>query len=99
VDSPSDFLIEAAIPTDVIALVPGSVAFENVLLPFFATAEELHVLVAERLDAGLLEKMEFIFRRRVRPYFAREAAILLAILHYYGMSVYEEIPSMLVSTT
>jgi hypothetical protein len=95
----SDFLIEAAISPDVIALVPGPLAFENVLLPFSATEGYICILFAQTPDDELLQKLEFILGRRVRPSAARKEAILAAIDHYYGPAAYETVPAMLISTT
>jgi hypothetical protein len=46
-DSSSDYLIEAGISPEVIALVPEPVARENVLLPFSATKDAIKILFAE----------------------------------------------------
>jgi type IV pilus assembly protein PilB len=99
VDTTSDFLIEAGISPEVVALVPGSVALENVLLPFSATEDTIRILFAEPPDEELLQKLAFILQREVTPALARRVAILAAIDHYYVRSAYESVPAMLVSTT
>jgi hypothetical protein len=98
-DTTTDFLIEAAISSEIIALVPGPVALENVLLPFSATEESIGILFAEPPDEELLQKLVFILRREVKPALANRVAILEAISHYYGPSAYEKLPSLLISTT
>ena len=62
-DSTSDFLIEAGISAEVIDLVPGPVALENVLLPFSATTDTISILFAEPPDDELLQKLAFILGR------------------------------------
>ena len=98
-DSTSDYLIEAGISPEVIALVPGPVALENGLLPFSATKDTICILFAEPPDYELLQKLAFILRREVSPALAKRVAILAAIDHYYGCSAYEAVPAMLISTT
>jgi type IV pilus assembly protein PilB len=83
-DSSGDYLIEAGIAPAVIALVPGPVARENVLLPFSATPGAVQILFAEPPDVDLLLKLNYILRRDIQPALARRAAILAAIEHYYG---------------
>ena len=83
-DSSSDYLIEAGISPEVIALIPEPVARENVLLPFSASQNGIKILVAESPDIDLLLKLNYILRRDIVPALARRAAILTAIDHYYG---------------
>jgi hypothetical protein len=97
--STTDFLIEAGISPEVIALVPGPIALEHTLLPFAATEKAISILFAEQPNEELRAKLGFIFRREVRPALGRRAAILAAIEHYYGDRVYETLPSAFISTT
>jgi hypothetical protein len=83
-DSSSDYLIEAEISPEVIALVPEPIARENVLLPFAATKDAIKLLFAELPDFDLGLKLNYILRRDVHPALARRAAIVKAIDHYYG---------------
>jgi type IV pilus assembly protein PilB len=85
-DSSSDYLIEAGISPEVIALVPEPVARENVLLPFSATKDAIKILFAETPDVDLLVKLNYILHRDLHPALAKRAAILAAIDHYYGPS-------------
>jgi hypothetical protein len=89
IDSSSDYLIEAGISPGVIALVPGPIARENVLLPYSATKDTIKILFAEPADIDLLLKLNYILRRSVHPALARRVAILAAIDHYYGCSAHE----------
>ena len=98
-ETTSDFLIEAGISAEVLALVPGSVALENVMLPFFATEKNISILFAAQPDEELLQKLAFILRRTVLPSLANRDAILAAIDHYYGRSACEAEQGLLVSTT
>lgn len=98
-DTTSDFLIEAGISCEVIALVPGPIALENVLLPFSAAEDSISILFAAQPDEELLQKLTFILRRQVVPSLAERTAIVAAIDHYYGLGAYESEPSMLVSRT
>jgi type IV pilus assembly protein PilB len=88
-DSSSDYLIEAGISPEVIALVPEAVARENVLLPFSTTKDAIKILFAEPPDDELLIKLNFILRRNLIPALARRVAILAAIDHYYGSSAHQ----------
>ena len=88
-DSSSDYLIAARISPEVIALVPGPIARENVLLPFSATKDAIKILFAEPPDSELLLKLNFILRRDVSPAIASRVAILAAIDHYYGTSAHQ----------
>ncbi len=83
-DSSSDYLIEAGIPPEVIALVPEPIARENTLLPFSTTGNVVKILFAEFPELELLEKLAYILNRGVQPAMARRAALLAAIDHYYG---------------
>lgn len=85
-DSSSDYLIEAGISPEVIALVPEPVARENVLLPFAAPKGGIKILFAEPPDVDLLLKLNYMLRRDIYPALARRVAILAAIDHYYGCS-------------
>jgi type IV pilus assembly protein PilB len=85
-DSSSDYLIEAGISPEVIALVPEPVARENVLLPFAATKNALTILFAEPPDVDLVLKLNYILRLDIHPALASRVAILTAIDHYYGSS-------------
>ena len=85
-DSSSDYLIEAGISPEVIALVPEPVARENVLLPFSATKGAIKILFAEMPDVDLLVKLNYILHRDLHPALANRAAIVAAIDHYYGPS-------------
>ena len=85
-DSASDYLIKAEISSEVIALVPGPIARESVLLPFSATSNTIKILFAEPPDFDLLQKLNYILRRDVYPALASRVAILAAIDHYYGRS-------------
>jgi len=87
-DSSSDYLIEAGISPDVIALVPEPVARENTLLPFSATQNAVKILFAESPDIDLVLKLNYILRRDIFPAVARRAAIAAAIDHYYGCSAH-----------
>ncbi len=83
-DSSSDYLIEAGISPDVIALVPEPIARENTLLPFSVTGNTVKILFPEFPELELLEKLVYILNRGVQPAVARRAALLTAIDHYYG---------------
>ena len=85
-DSSSDYLIEAGISPEVIALVPEPIARENVLLPFSATKNAIKILFAEFPETDVLLKLAYILRRDIHPALARRAALLAAIEHYYGRS-------------
>jgi type IV pilus assembly protein PilB len=85
-DSSSDYLIEAGLSPEVIALVPEPIARENVLLPFSASGNAIKILFAESPDIDLLQKLQYLLRRDLYPALANRAAILKAIDHYYGRS-------------
>ena len=85
-DSSSDYLIEAGISPEVIALIPAAVARENVLHPFSAPKGAIKILFAEPPDFDLLTKLSYILRRDIYPALASRAALLAAIDHYYRPS-------------
>src|SRR5262245_43997246 len=63
------------IPSSVIALVPESVARENVVLPLEMTDERIRVALANALDLEVLDKLRFILNREIDPVVASKDAI------------------------
>jgi tetratricopeptide (TPR) repeat protein len=91
-------LAEMTIPPAIIELVPESVARENVVLPVSLDGRALTVAMAE-LDLDVLEKLQFILNREIRPALAVCCQIVEAINRHYGPSETESVDSMLAEFT
>jgi type IV pilus assembly protein PilB len=87
------------IPSSVIALVPESVARENVVLPLEMNDDRIRVAVANALDLEVLDKLRFILNREIDPVVASKDAIQNAINRHYGQSETESVDSMLAEFT
>src|SRR5262249_13389651 len=83
------------IPQAVIGCVPESVAGENLVLPVSLEGRVLTVAMADPTDADVLQKLEFILNRHIRPALAPRQQIVDAINRYYGQSETESVDSML----
>src|SRR5579872_755939 len=77
------------ISSDVIELIPESVARENCLLPLASKRALLHVALSDPTNRELIDKLEFILGREVKVHFAPREAVLQAIdRHYPSEPVY-----------
>lgn len=83
----------------VIELVPESVARENCILPVAFEAPVLVVATADPASQDILQKLEFILNRPVRPVLAYRAQIIEAITRHYGESETQSVDSMLMEFT
>jgi type IV pilus assembly protein PilB len=87
------------IPNSVIALVPESVARENVVIPLELVDERIRVAMPNALDLEVLDKLRFILNREVDPVVASKDAIQNAINRHYGQTETESVDSMLAEFT
>jgi type IV pilus assembly protein PilB len=87
------------IPQSVIALIPESVARENVVIPIAMVDERLRVAMVNALDLDVIDKLRFMTNRDVDPVVAPKDAIQTAINRHYGGTETESVDSMLMEFT
>ena len=87
------------IPQSVIALIPESVARENIVIPIAMVDERLRVAMVNALDLDVIDKLRFMTNRDVDPVVAPKEAIQTAINRHYGGSETESVDSMLMEFT
>jgi type IV pilus assembly protein PilB len=87
------------IPPSVIAMVPESVARENIVVPLGLENEALRVAISDPMAYDVLEKLHFILARDIKVAVAPKDAILEAINRHYGQSETESVDSMLAEFT
>ena len=87
------------IPQSVIALIPESVARENVVIPVTLVDERLRVAMSNALDLDVIDKLRFMVNREIDPVVAPKEAIQTAINRFYGGSETESVDSMLMEFT
>ncbi len=92
-------LASMEIPQSVIALIPESVARENVVIPIAMVDERLRVAMSNALDLDVIDKLRFMTNRDVDPVVAPKEAIQTAINRHYGGSETESVDSMLMEFT
>ena len=100
--TPSDtleLLGTANIAPDVIALVPASVARENVVIPLSYDGETITFAAADPDNIATMDKLRFILAKNVRFVTARRDSILAAIERHYGRPRTESVDSMLAEFT
>lgn len=88
-------LEDVDIPSEVIEMMPESVARENVVLPYKVDDSELTVLISNPRDVDTPEKLRFILARDIRIALAPRTAILEAINRLYGQVEGESADSIL----
>jgi type IV pilus assembly protein PilB len=87
------------IPQSVIALIPESVARENIVIPITLVDERLRVAMSNALDLDVIDKLRFMVNREIDPVVAPKEAIQTAINRFYGGSETESVDSMLMEFT
>ena len=87
------------IPQSVIALIPESVARENIVIPIAMVDERLRVAMSNALDLDIIDKLRFMTNRDVDPVVAPKEAIQTAINRHYGGTETESVDSMLMEFT
>ena len=83
------------VPQTVIALVPESVARENVVLPLRMDGDSLVVAINDPMKFEVIDKLRFVLAREIKCEVAPNDAILTAINRHYGQSETESVDSML----
>jgi hypothetical protein len=86
------------LPTDVVEMVPESVARENTVLPLAAGGGALLVAMPAP-DPDVIAKLQFILNVTVHPVLAVRSQIVAAINRHYGQSETESVDSMLAEFT
>lgn len=87
------------ITSDIIELVPESVARENTCIPVEFVGERLLVAVTDPMNFEVMEKLRFILNRDVELTMAPKESINDAINRFYGGSETESVDSMLMEFT
>ncbi len=87
------------VPSDVIALVPESVARENQVLPLRFEGDSLIVAINDPMNFTVLDKLRFILNKDVKAEVASVDSILSAINRYYGHGGGESVDSMIAEFT
>jgi hypothetical protein len=84
------------VPAAVIALIPGSVARDNTILPLALDGETLTVAAVRADNIELIDKLTFIFNKKVRLVAYPREQIRAAIARYYARQAdTESVDSML----
>jgi uncharacterized protein (TIGR02996 family) len=84
------------VPLETVEFVPESVARENVLLPIGFRGRTLVLAMKDPKDAGVLEKLEFIFNRDIEAVASPPEQIMEAIGRHYGQTETESVECVLV---
>ncbi len=87
------------IPQSVIALIPESVARENIVIPIAMVDERLRVAMSNALDLDVIDKLRFMTNREIDPVVAPKEDIQTAVNRHYGGSETESVDSMLMEFT
>lgn len=87
------------IPQAVVALVPESVARENIVVPLRMDGDSLVVAINDPMKFEVIDKLRFILNREVKCEVATNDAILTAINRHYGQGESESVDSMLAEFT
>jgi hypothetical protein len=92
-------LTGVTVPPAILELVPETVALENTILPLALSDGTLLVATSDPSDLDLLQKLQFILNREIRPVLAAREQIIQAINRHYGQAETESVDSMLVEFT
>ena len=77
-------LSEVEIPSNVIELVPESLARENIVMPLAQEAGSIKVIMHNPVDFETIDKLRFVLNREIEVALASKESILEAINKYYG---------------
>ncbi len=87
-----------AIPTDILAKIPESVARHYTLIPIRLEDEELQVAMKDPLDLQVVEFLEAKTGNKIRPVLAVPEDILRAINQNYNVGIEKEVKAALQET-
>lgn len=87
------------IPQSIIALIPESVARENIVIPLAMVDERLRVAMSNAMDLDVIDKLRFMTNREIDPVGASKESIQTSINRHYGGSETESVDSMLMEFT
>jgi hypothetical protein len=94
-----ELLGTTTISSDLIALVPESVARENVVIPLSFDGETITFAAVDPDNIALADKLRFILAKNVRLVPARRDSIVAAIERHYGAAETESVESLLCELT
>ena len=78
-------LTGVTVPPQVIALVPESIARENVILPLAYYSGALKIVISDPADWDTLQKLQFMLNKDIYPVLSSRDQIVAAIdRHYEG---------------
>jgi hypothetical protein len=75
----------AAVPRDVIALMPHKLAKKYRAVPLRAQGNDLHLCLADPQNFENLDELAFALNRPLRPYVVTEVTLNYALERYYGI--------------
>jgi uncharacterized protein (TIGR02996 family) len=82
-------LTGVSVPERVLALVPESLARENVALPLALAGTTLRFVMADPCDYDAIGKIQFILNRKIATLGATREQVVEAINRYYGPTITE----------
>ena len=88
-------LVDSAVASDVVGILPESVARENTIFPLSESGGVLRIAGCDPTDIDTQEKLRFILNREIELVLAPREQIVEAINRYYGTSDGESADSML----
>jgi hypothetical protein len=75
----------AAIPREVIAMLPRKLAEKYRAVPLRVQAGDLHLCMADPQNFAQLDELSFAINRRIHPYVCTEITLNYALERYYGV--------------
>ena len=81
---PAVNLFELEIRLEILDIIPYDIAKKTVIMPLSATAESMHLAMANPDDVRVIEEVEFVSGTRVFPYVAMQDQILSTIQACYS---------------
>jgi type IV pilus assembly protein PilB len=74
------------IPPTILALMPESVARENVMIPIAEKNGVVQIAMSNPFDIETMQKVQFILARDIQPVLASAEQIVAALNRHYGQS-------------
>ncbi len=79
------------IPTDVLDLVPGSIARKHLVIPIDIVNDKLKLAMADPINVFAIDDVKIITGMNIIPYIAKEEDVRMALNRYYPESGLEDI--------
>jgi type IV pilus assembly protein PilB len=92
-------LTDVTVPQSVVEMVPESVARENRIMPLSADGNSLRIVTSEPENDDVLQKLQFILNKDIKPVLADREQIVAAINRHYGQTETESVDSMIAEFT